>query len=212
MARTTTAADHVTQRWELPDLVLRSPAATWNLARWETLPNDGNRYEVIDGVLYMTTAPSTYHQYITKQIARVLLAQIDDGGVGETLWAPVGVIMSGCDPVQPDLVVVRTTDRSMFQNRRIRGVPALIVEILSPSNPDQDLGVKRTAYARAGVPEYWIVRPAERDVLICSQPDQTLEAYLQTEHVRPDDTLVSPTLPVRVPIAQFFGGAPDPTP
>ncbi|HSH82342.1 MAG TPA: hypothetical protein VLA19_27760 [Herpetosiphonaceae bacterium] len=73
MAQTTMAAGRVTQRWELPELVLRSPTASWDLARWETLPNDGNRYEVIDGVLYMTTAPSTYHQYITKQIARVLL-------------------------------------------------------------------------------------------------------------------------------------------
>ena len=212
MAQTTMAADHVIQRWELPELVLRSPTATWDLARWETLPNDGNRYEVIDGVLYMTTAPSTYHQYITKQIARVLLTQIDDAGVGETLWAPIGVIMPGCDPVQPDLVVVPATARAIFQDRRIRGVPALIVEILSPSNPDQDLDVKRKAYARAGLPEYWIVRPAERDVLVCTQPDQTLEAYLQTDHVRPDGQLASPTLPVRVPIAPFFMGAPDPTP
>ena len=200
------------QRWELPDLVLRSPAATWDLARWETLPDDGNRYEVIDGVLYMTTAPSSYHQYITKQIARVLLAQIDDTGFGETLWAPIGLIMTGCDPVQPDLVVVRAVDRGIFVGRRIRGVPALIVEILSPSNPDQDLDVKRKAYARAGVPEYWIIRPAERDVLVCSKPDQALETYLQTDHVQPDGELASPTLPIHTAIAPFFTGAPDPTP
>lgn len=76
--------------------------------------------------------------------------------------------MPGCDPVQPDLVVVRVADRDIFQNRRIRGIPALIVEILSPSNPDQDLDVKRKVYAPAGLPEYWIVHPAERDVLVCS--------------------------------------------
>ena len=206
------AGDRATQRWELPDLVLRSPGATWDLVRWETLPDDGNRYEVIGGVLYMTTAPSSYHQYITKQIARVLLAQIDDAGVGETLWAPIGVIMPGCEPVQPDLVVVRAADRGIFQDRRIRGVPALIVEILSPSNPDQDLDVKRKAYARAGLPEYWIVRPVERDILVCSQPDQTLEVYLQTDHVPPQGELESPALPIRAPIAPFFTGSPDPTP
>ncbi len=104
------ALQPVRSRWEVPDLVLRSLDATWNLARWEKLPNDGNRYEVIDGVLYMTTAPSTFHQWISKQIARVLLAQIDDTGVGETVWTPIGLIMPGCDPVQPDLVVVRTAD------------------------------------------------------------------------------------------------------
>lgn len=206
------AAERATQRWELAGLMLRSPDATWDLARWELLPDDGNRYEVIDGVLYMTTAPSSYHQYITKQIARLLLAQIDDLGHGETLWAPIGVIMPGCEPVQPDLVVVRAADREMFRDRRIRGIPALLVEILSPSNPDQDLDVKRKAYARAGLPEYWIVRPAEQDLLVYSQPDPALASYLQTDHVAPDGELRSRTLPVRGPIAPLFSGAPDPTP
>jgi Uma2 family endonuclease len=210
--RPRTAGDRATQRWEMPELVLRSPGATWDLARWELLPEDGNRYEVIDGVLYMTTAPSSYHQYITKQIARVLLSQIDDAGVGETLWAPIGVIMPGCEPVQPDLVVVRAADRNIFQDRRIRGVPALIIEILSPSNSDQDLDVKRKAYAAAGLAEYWIVRPEERDLLLCSQPTQSLAAYLQTDHIPPDGELVSPTLPIKARIASFFTGAPDPTP
>ena len=200
-----------TYRWELPELVLRSPDASWNLARWETLPADGNRYEVIDGVLYMTTAPSTFHQWITKQIAQVLLAQIDDAGIGETFWAPIGLIMPGCDPVQPDLVVVRTADRHLFHDRRIRGVPALIIEILSPSNPDQDLDTKRKAYARAGLPEYWIVRPAERDVLLCTEPDPAIADYLQATHIAPDAELHSPTLPIRTPIDRFFAGAPDPT-
>src|SRR6478672_1540958 len=50
----------------LPELVLRSPEADWDRARWETLPDDGNRYEVIDGVLYMTTAPSNFHQWIIR--------------------------------------------------------------------------------------------------------------------------------------------------
>ena len=214
MAQTLTpvvAPTHTTHRWELPDLVLRSPDASWNLARWETLPADGNRYEVIDGVLYMTTAPSTFHQYITKQIARVLLTQVDDAGIGETFWAPLGLIMPGCDPVQPDLVVVRSADRHLFHDRRIYGVPALVVEILSPSNPDQDLDVKRKAYAHADLPEYWIVRPAERDLIVCSQPDPMQEVYLQADHVRPDGELHSPTLPVHAPIVSFFAGAPDPT-
>lgn len=205
------AAMDASERWEVPSLVLRSPDADWDLDRWETLPADGNRYEVIDGVLYMTTAPSSYHQHITKQIARVLLAQIDDAGAGETFWVPIGLIMPGCTPVQPDLVVVRASDRGIFQERRIRGVPALIVEILSPSNPEQDLEVKRRAYARAGLPEYWIVRPAERDLLMLSRPDPLLGDYLERAHVPPDGALVSPSLPIRAPIAGFFAGAPDTT-
>ena len=196
-------------RRQIADLVLRSPDADWDLARWETLPTDGNRYEVINGVLYVTTAPSSFHQFVTKQIARVLLAQIEDTGVGDVFWAPIGLVMPGCTPVQPDLVVVRATDRGIFHGRRIQGVPALIVEILSPSNAEQDLEEKRKAYARAGVPEYWIARPAERDVLLLSEPDVTLGDFLVRVHVQPGGMLVSPTLPIQTPIDDFFAGAPD---
>ena len=195
----------------LPDLVLRSPEANWNRARWEQLPADGNRYEVIDGVLYMTTAPSNFHQWIIRQIVRTLFQHIDDTGIGVTFWAPIGLFMAGGDPVQPDIVVVRTSDLGIIQDRHIFGVPALLVEVLSPSNPEQDTRIKRGAYARAGVPEYWIVRPASRDVLLCSQPDAALGDYAQSDYVAPDAELVSPTLPVRARVTDFFAGAPDTT-
>jgi Uma2 family endonuclease len=195
----------------LPELALRSPEADWDRARWETLPDDGNRYEVIDGVLYMTTAPSSFHQWIIRQIVFALAPQIDTPGVGITLWSPIGLFMPGCDPVQPDILVVRTVDLDMFQDSRIYGIPALLIEVLSPSNPNQDTRVKRGAYARAGVPEYWIVRPASRDALVCSQPDAMLGDYAQVQHVSPDSELVSPTLPIRSLIAGFFAGAPDTT-
>lgn len=195
----------------LPELALRSHDATWNRERWEQLPDDGNRYEVIDGILYMTTAPSYFHQWIIRQIVRVLFTQIDDTGVGVTTWAPVGLFMPGCDPVQPDIVVVRTTDLHIIHDRRIYGVPALLIEVLSPHNPDQDTAIKRKAYARAAVPEYWIVRPASRDVLVCTHPDAMLGDYAQIQLVGPDDELISPTLPLRTAVAGFFAGAPDTT-
>lgn len=99
----------------------------------------------------------------------------------------------------------------MIQNGRIEGVPALLVEVLSPGNAQMDTRIKREAYARAAVPEYWIVRPAQRDVLVCSQPDATLGDYLQVDHVAPDAQLASPTMPVRVKIESLFAGAPDMT-
>ena len=195
----------------LPELILRSPQANWDAARWATLPADGNRYEVIDGVLYMTTAPSAFHQWIIRQIARALFAQIDDLGIGTTLWSPIGVFMPGCDPVQPDLLVVRQEELGIFHDRRIYGVPALLIEVLSPSNPEQDMEVKRDAYARAGVPEYWVVRPAERDLLVCSQPDTHLGVYTRIDSIPPAGELISPSLPFRAPIASFFANAPDTT-
>jgi Uma2 family endonuclease len=195
----------------LPGLVLRSPDASWNRARWEQLPDDGNRYEVIDGVLYMTTAPSYFHQWIIRQISLALIEQLDRIGFGLTTWAPIGLFMPGCDPVQPDIVMIQTSDLGIIHDRRIFGIPTLLVEILSPTNPETDLQIKRGAYARAGVPEYWIVRPATRDVLVCSRPDATLGDYSQTQLSDADGALVSPTLPFHATVADFFAGAPDTT-
>lgn len=196
---------------DFAELAHATPQGTWNRALWEQLPDDGNRYEVINGVLYMTKAPSSFHQWIIRQIARILFAQIDDTGYGFTYLAPIGVFMPQCDPVQPDSVVVKQDNLGIFQAGDIIGVPALLVEVLSPSNPHSDMVVKRAAYARAGVPEYWIVRPAERDMLLCSQPDPPQGDYAQTRHIPPSGVLVSPTLPVRAAIAPFFAGSPDTT-
>ena len=193
------------------DVTLRSTDATWTAADWEGLPHDGQRYEIIDGVLYVSTAPSLFHQWIIQEIYAALRQQLAIPGIGFVFLAPVGVFMPGCDPVQPDLVVVRQADRGMLRDRRVYGVPALLVEVLSPSTVEQDLVVKRAAYARAGVPEYWAVRPATRDLLVHSEPEPASGHYLQIAHVPPDGELVSPTLPLRVAIATFFAGAPDTT-
>ena len=119
--------------------------------------------------------------------------------------------MPGCDPVQPDVFVVRAADTHIIRGGRVEGVPAPIVEVLSPSHPETDTRIKRAAYARAGVPEYWMIRPATRDALVCTHPDASAGDYLQTTHVTEGEELVSPTLPVRVPVAALFAGAPDTT-
>jgi len=81
------------------DLLLRSPDASWCYARWEQLPNDGNLYEVLDGVLYMTTAPSFRHgESVIRLIVRVGVPLAEQGLV-RIGAAPVGVIMEGADPV-----------------------------------------------------------------------------------------------------------------
>ncbi len=195
-----------------PTLVLRSLDRGWNYARWEReLPDDGNRYEVIDGVLYMTTSPSNFHQWIISRFLRYIGHPAEDAGLAYAFIAPIGVLMPGCDPVQPDFLLVRQDRASIIHDRRIYGVPDLIAEILSPSNPEQDTDIKRGVYARAGVPEYWIVRPATRDVLVCWQPDAALGDYAQVRLVTADAQLASPTLPLRVAVADLFAGAPDTT-
>jgi Uma2 family endonuclease len=200
----------VTQPW--PELTLRSLDAGWNYARWEQeLPDDGNRYEVINGVLYMTTAPSNFHQWIVSRMFKYFGFPLEDQELAYGLAGPVGVLMPGCDPVQPDYVLVRREHVSIITGGRVHGVPDLIIEVLSPSNPEADTEIKRRAYAAAGVPEYWIVRPATRDVLVCRAPDAALGDYTATQLLGAEETLQPLGLPATARIADLFAGAPDTT-
>ena len=110
----------------------------WTYADWERLPDDGNRYEVIAGVLYMMTAPGSFHQWIVKRLERYIGIPAEDQGLVFGFPGPVGVLMPGSDPVQPDYVVVLATNAAILRERRIIGVPDLLIEVLSPSNAAYD--------------------------------------------------------------------------
>lgn len=132
------------------EFVLRSLDAIWDYGRWTALPEDGHRYEVIDGTLYRTTAPSSFHGWIIGRLWRFVGIPIEDAGVAFPYSAPIGVLMPGCDPVQPDFLLVRRERAAIIRDGRIYGPPDLIVEILSPSNPEHDTETKRRTYARRG--------------------------------------------------------------
>ncbi len=186
------------------------PQGHWAYADWQTLPDDGKRYEVIDGVLYMTTAPSSFHQWIVQRLVRYVGLPMEDQGLGFGFTAPIGVLMPGCDPVQPDYVVVLQANASIIRGGRIRGVPDLIVEVLSPGSIAYDQGVKLEAYARAGVPEYAIIDPATRTLshYRLAAEGQYEQPRVYGEH----DTMSFDCLPsIVVPVAQLFAGAPDTT-
>ena len=89
------------------DVVRRSVDAAWTAADWSQLPHDdSNRYEIVDGVLYMRTAPSARHQRIIRMIVLTCFTQIDARNLGITLWSPIGVFMPGVQPFQPDMLVI----------------------------------------------------------------------------------------------------------
>jgi len=194
----------------IPNLVVRSPDATWNYARWERLPDDGNRYEVIDGVLYMTTAPSFFHQWIVLALAQYIGIPAKEQGLAFVAVAPIGVLMPGCDPVQPDFVVVRKDNAAIIRDGRIRGVPDMLVEVLSPGNVANDEEVKLKAYARARVPEYVIVDPRDRTLrhYRLAAPGR----YGPPAVVGETETVTFDCLPeIKLSVAALFAGAPDTT-
>lgn len=186
------------------------PQGQWTYADWETLPDDGNRYEVIDGVIYMSTAPSSFHQWIIKRVYRFLGLPAEEQGLAYAYFAPIGVLMPGCEPVQPDFVVVMTSRKSIIHDRRIHGVPDLIIEVLSPGNPDYDQEVKLEAYAKAGVPEYGIIDPAEKTLSLhtLEKPGQ----YSEPRVFKEGDTVTFACLPmIPLEVGRLFADSPDTT-
>lgn len=131
----------------------------------ERMPEDGNRYEWIGGRLYMTPAPATRHQRISKRLQQALMRILEHAGHGEMFYAPCLVAFPGTgDRVQPDLLFVSNERRGIITEKQMLGAPDLVVEILSPSTAHRDRGIKLDLYARSGVRQYWIVDP-DRDVV-----------------------------------------------
>ena len=126
------------------------------------IPPDRNRYEIIEGELYVTPAPSPLHQRVSKRLQRQLEAYFEGRGLGEVFDAPVDLILTHHDVVQPDLVVV--AEPRQVSARGIEGAPLLVVEVLSPSTRVQDRTVKARRYAAVGIPHYWIVDPEARRI------------------------------------------------
>ena len=127
---------------------------------YASIPPDGKRYEIIDGDLYVTPAPSPLHQRMSRRLQRQLEDYFDARALGEVFNAPIDVILTDRDVVQPDLVVV--ANPAQVSNRGIEGAPLLVVEILSPSTRTQDRTIKTERYAALGVRHYWIVDPEQR--------------------------------------------------
>jgi Uma2 family endonuclease len=125
---------------------------------WDT-PDDGNRYEVIDGELYVSPPPVREHQHASTELHYRIRHYLEEHPIGVIYAAPFGVILTGLNGVQPDLVYVSNERREILTDQGARGAPDLVVEILSPSTRSRDLGIKLRAYQAAGVPNYWIADP-----------------------------------------------------
>jgi Uma2 family endonuclease len=135
-----------------------APVRGWTYEEFARLPDDGNRYEVIAGELYVTPAPGSLHQKVSARFFTELrVFATNQHRLGEVLYAPLDVILADGDYVQPDIVFLRKEREHLYTERGIAGPPDLVVEVLSPSTARQDRGIKRERYARYGVPEYWII-------------------------------------------------------
>lgn len=133
------------------------------------MPDDGKRYELIDGELLMTPAPSPRHQRILGRLFSHLSAHVEANGLGEVFISPVDVVFEEKTFLEPDILFISRQQQEIVRQEAIHGTPDLVVEILSPSSFYHDLLRKMKLYARYGVQEYWIADPEK----------QTLDLYVR---------------------------------
>lgn len=135
----------------------------WTIELVHALPDDGNRYEIIDGELLVSPSPTWLHQSAVLDLAMLLRDYARRAGL-KVLVAPAAVTWSPQTEVQPDVLAAPLIEGRSPSRFEDVGVLALAVEVLSPSTLRVDRFVKRREYQKRGVPEYWIVDPAGRSV------------------------------------------------
>lgn len=165
------------------------------------LPDDGKRYELADGALIVSPAPTYAHQRIVWQFSRVLM-RAEDAGYGQGVVAPVDVVFGPYQVTQPDLLFISSERLDIIIDGKVHGAPDLIIEILSPGTRDHDLGWKKTLYAREGVHFYWIGDPIAKTVLPFTLGPS---GYAASTPLSAGDILSCPLLPgITADIARFF--------
>lgn len=168
---------------------------------YQVLPDDGKRYEILTGDLFVTPAPTPRHQSISKEIEFYLMICLEKQRIGRVFHAPIDVVFAEDTIAQPDILFI-TQDRLVIIGERfIQGAPDLIIEILSPSRR-RDIRTKSVIYAHFNVPRYWLVDPDLECVELFELKDQS---YLSMAKFTKPDVLVSEVFSgLRIPLTEVF--------
>ena len=168
-------------------------------------PDDGQRHELIDGEHYVTPSPIPNHQRISGNLYLVIGSWLEEHPIGRIFYAPLDVVFSNFDVVEPDLLYLsneRLAD--VITPKHIRGAPELVVEIGSPGTRQRDETIKRRLYERAGVTEYWFVDPETGTVRVYGRrPNGFVRAVELSREA--GDILTTDLLPgLELPLARIF--------
>ncbi|MEU4741473.1 Uma2 family endonuclease [Actinosynnema sp. NPDC023658] len=165
----------------------------------EDMPDDGRRYELVDGQLFVSPAPGLRHQKIVVKIAVLLDANCPDDL--SVLTAPFAVRPTERTELQPDVLVGRNVD---FTEKLLPVAPLLAVEVLSPSTGIRDLTIKKNAYERMGVPSYWVIDPQEPVMVVYElDAEGRYQQVAEVHEEKPFDATLP--FPVRVVPAELLG-------
>jgi Uma2 family endonuclease len=176
----------------------------WTYEDYKKLPDDGRRYEIIEGVLYVTAAPDFNHQYTVGEIFAALRTYVRQRQLGIVISAPFEVHLPDIgQPVQPDVLFVPAERTPRPGAEGFTGAPDLIIEVLSQSTARTDRLVKFGAYERAGVREYWLVDPRTHSVEVYSLSEEG--TYEMAGQYTPGETVMSAVLSdLALPVDDLF--------
>jgi Uma2 family endonuclease len=179
------------------------PPGAWTYEDLFSLPDDGKRYEIIEGELYEMPSPTSLHAKVVMNLLAILMP-IAARLRAELFTASLDVFVPGGTPVIPDILLILPDGPARVIRRGVEGPPDLVVEVLSPSNRGHDLLTKRALYGRAGVREYWLVDPDAGTFELLTLDGDVLRG---SQSASGDDTVVSPLLDgAEIPLASVFAG------
>ncbi len=167
-----------------------------------SLPNDGKRYEIIEGELLMSPAPEPEHQDVLRNIFTALASFVSANALGKVYCAPIDVVLSMTDIVQPDIVFIAHDRLSIVRKKNIIAAPDLVIEIVSPSTAIIDRTRKKMLYEHHGVREYWIVDSETKSVEVYVRRDSR---FGDLTIFRVPESAASSVLPgFTLPVEQIF--------
>ena len=163
---------------------------------------DENRYELINGELYMAPAPSWEHQESSGNLYSILRAFVLANLLGRVVYSPIDMFLSDGDVFQPDIVFISNERLGIIRSDGIHGAPDLVIEVLSPGTERIDRTLKSERYEMSDVSEYWQANPIAKTILVLRARDGAFERVgLFTEGM----TLETPLLPgLRVDVSEVF--------
>ena len=176
----------------------------WTAEKARALPDDGKRYEVLDGELFVSPAPSWDHQSVVERLHLLLAPYVEAHGLGWAKLSPADIEFSPRRLLQPDLFVVPAAARRPRDWRDVKTL-LLAVEVLSPGTARADRLRKRVIYQQQRVPEYWIVDPDGRVVERWRPDDERPEILAEVLRWQPRDGAV----PLEIDLAALFEKALD---
>jgi len=167
-------------------------------------PDDGMRHELIDGEHYVTASPNLEHQRVSGNLHLLIGNWLADHPIGRVFYAPLDVLFSRHDVVEPDLLYVSNARAETLTAANVQGAPDLVIEIGSPSTRQRDETIKRRLYERADVTEYWVVDPELDVIRVYRRTGPTFARPTELSR-EAGDTLTTPILPgLQLPLERIF--------